>query len=164
LDLLCMATQCLRPLLLARRLECSEVRLQRRLGVNDEIARIGHVHHQVRAQRALLTDHLQLLGEVAMLGEPGELDEPPQRELAPAAATLGPPKRAHEVTRLALQLRLPASEALELRAQRAESIAPLTLQRLRLCLGALERNSQRFHELRDGKLAFLERALRDNLV
>src|ERR1700745_4257962 len=99
-----------------------------------------------------------------MFGEPGELDEAAQRQLAPATTHFGATKRRHEVARLTLQLCLSAGEALELGVQCAEGIAPLALERLYLGLGALERSAERFHELRDRDLALLERSLGDHLV
>ena len=125
---------------------------------------IGHVHHEVRSQRALGCHHLQLLAEVAVLGEPGELHQAPQRELTPAPAHLRAAQRVHKIAGLARQERLAAREALDLGAQAREGVATLALQGLHLRLGALERGTQRLHERRNRDLALLERALGDHLV
>ena len=122
------------------------------------------MHHQVRAQRSLLGDDVQLLAEVAVLGEACELDQALEGELAPAAAHLRTAQRVDEVTGLARQQRLAAGEALDLHAQAREGIAPLAFQRLHLRLGALQGDAQRFDQLRDRDLALLERALGDHLI
>ena len=132
-----------------------EIRIERRLHVHDEIARLGHVHDHVRPQRAVFAEEVQLLGEVAVLGHAGELDDPPQRHLAPAAAHFRPAQRRDEIARLALQLRVTARQPFDLRAQRREGIATLVLQRAHLRFGLLQRGLQRLDELRDGGLAFL---------
>ena len=137
LDLLRMALERHAALLLAGGLERGEVGVERRLGVDHQVARFGHVHDQVRAQRAFLADHLQLLGEVAVLAQAGELHQAAQRQLAPAAAHLRAAQRRDQVARLALQLRLAAGERLDLRAQAGEGLAALALERLHLRLGAL---------------------------
>ena len=151
-------------LLVRRGVEGGEIGVERRLGVDHQVARIGHVHDQIRAQRAFLADHLQLLGEVAVLAEAGKLHQAAQRELAPAAAHLRAAQRGDQIARLALQQRLAAGERLDLGAQGGEGVAALALERLHLRLGALERGAQRLHQLRDGLLALLECALGEDLV
>ena len=163
-DLLRVPAQAHLALLVARRLERGQIGIERRLGIDHQVARIGHVHHEIRAQRALRADQVQLLGEVAVLGEAGELDQAAQGQLAPAAAHLRTAQRGDQIARLALQLRLAAGEGLDLRAQAREGIAPLALERLHLRFGALERDAQRLDQLRDRHLALLERALGDHLV
>src|SRR6185437_15215899 len=119
---------------------------------------------EVRTQSPLRAEEVQLLREVAMLTQAGELDQPPQRELAPAAAHFRTAKRGDEVACLALQLALTACQRLDLCAQGRVSLLPLALERMRLLLGPLERGAQRLDELRDGGLALLEAALCERLV
>ena len=164
LDLLRVAPERLAALLLALRLEGGEKGLERRLGVDHEIARVGHVHDEIGTERACLAHHPQLLGEVAVLGEAGELDQAAKRQLAPAAAHLGTAERGGEVARLALQLRLAAGERLDLGAESRKGLAALALEGLHLRLGALERGAQRLHQLLDGELALPERAGSHGLV
>jgi hypothetical protein len=91
-------------------------------------------------------------------------ERPPQRELTPAAAHLGPAQRGHQIARLALQQRLAPGERLDLRAQTREGIAALAFERLHLCLGAFQGRAQRLDQLRDRHLTLLERALRHHLI
>ncbi len=159
-----MSPERLLALLVRGRLEGGEIRVEWRLGVDHQVACIGHVYDQIRTQRAFLADHLQLLGEVAVLAEAGELHQAAQCQLAPTAAHLRAAQRGDQIARLALQLRLAAGERLDLGAQGREGVAALALECLHLRLGALERDAQRLHQVRDGQLAFLECALGDDLV
>ena len=143
----------------ARRFERAEVGIERSLGVDDEIAFLRHVHDEVWPQHAVLARDPQLLGEIAVLGEPGELDDAPQAQLAPAAAYLGAAQGRREVARLARELRLPAAQGLDLGPERREGLAPLALERKHLRLGAFERGAQRQHQLGDRRLALFQRAL-----
>src|SRR5512146_2643431 len=104
------------------------------------------MHDEVRAQCALLTGDMELLGEIAMLREAGELHQPPQRQLAPATSHLRAPQRRHEIARLPLQLGLAARE------------------RMRVLLRPLEGRPQRLDELRDGGLALLQAARGERLL
>ena len=64
-------------------------RVERHLGVDDDVLAAGEVDHQVGAQQppsSVPCGHL--LGEVAAVHQPGELDDPAQVQLAPAAPDL----------------------------------------------------------------------------
>ncbi len=107
---------------------------------------------------------MHLLGEVTVFGHARQLDQAAQGELAPAAAHLGPTQRRHQVTGLALQLRLSRGQQLDLRAQRRVGITPLAFERLCLGLGPLDRYAQWLYQLRDCGLTLLERAAGDCLI
>ena len=70
-------------------LECFQIRIERRLHVDDEISRLGHVNDEVGSQRAVFARYRKLFGEVAMLGHSREFNEPAERQLAPTPAHLG---------------------------------------------------------------------------
>src|SRR5690348_1059873 len=110
LDLLSVLLHCLLPAFVRRRLERLEIGIERRLHIDDEIAGVGHVHDEVGPQRSFLAKEVELFGEVAMLTEPGELHQPPQRELTPTPAYFRTAKRSDEVASLALQLALTARQ------------------------------------------------------
>src|SRR5690606_35730325 len=109
-----------------------EVRVERRLRIDDEIARVWHVHDEIRSQRAFVAHHVELLAEIAVLREPGELDHATQSELAPPAAHLGASESRHEIARLALELHLAVRQGLDLSAECRERLAALALERLDL--------------------------------
>ncbi len=78
-----------------------EVGVEGHLGVDHHLAPADQVHHQVGAPGAVVEPHL--LGEVAPVHQPGELDRTPEVELAPAATHLRTPERGRERPRLALE-------------------------------------------------------------
>ena len=63
-----------------------EVGVQRHLRVDHDAATTHQAHHQVGPARTVVETHL--LGEVAAVDEPGELDRAAQVQLAPAPAHL----------------------------------------------------------------------------
>ena len=72
---------------LVRRLERLQVRVERRLRVDDHVLAAGQTHDDVgpHADRIVAADRLLLL-EIAVLDHAGELDDALELELAPAAA------------------------------------------------------------------------------
>ena len=62
-----------------------EIRRHRRLRVDEDGAPSGQPHHQVGPQHAVFAAHRDLLGEVAMVHQAGQLDGAAQVDLAPAA-------------------------------------------------------------------------------
>src|SRR6185437_15868218 len=159
-----MLLQRLLPAFVGGSLACLEIGVERCLHIDDEIARIRHVHDEIRPERSILTEEVQLLREIAVLAESGELHQPPQRELTPASAHFRTSQRGDEVARFPLQLSLSARERFDLRAQRGIGLLSLALERVRLLLRALERRAQRLDEVRDGCLALLEAALGERLI
>ena len=78
-----------------------EVGVERHLGVDHDLPVAGQVHHEVGAQRAVVEPHL--LGEVAALDQPGELDRAAQVDLTPPTAHLRLAQRGGERLGLAAQ-------------------------------------------------------------
>ena len=142
------------------RLRRFEIRVERRLDVDDEIARFGQVDHHVGPNGAGFRRLMALGHEVAMLDHAGELDEAAQRDLAPLAAHLRPAQRAHEVARLGAQGVLARRQRLELRADAAVRLAARLVELLQLALGARERLADRRDETVDRLLARGEIAFR----
>jgi len=87
-----------------------EVGGERRHGVHHHGAPARQPHHEVRVQPPVGRVDGVLLGEVAVLGHAGELDDPLQLDLAPAAANLRNPERANEVRGLGAQQGLCVAE------------------------------------------------------
>ena len=84
---------------------------ERHLGVDDHVLSAGQPDHHVRPLPAL-DDHL--LVEVHVRGHARELHHPAQLKLAPPAAGLGPPQRAHQRLRLLAELLRAAPGELDL--------------------------------------------------
>ncbi len=99
------------------RLDRLEVGIQRSLHVHDEIARIRHVHDQIRPHHALVGDDTELFGEIAVLAQARQLDHPAQSHLTPAPAHLGATQGGDKIARLALQLNMSTCETVDLHAQ-----------------------------------------------
>ena len=137
-----------------------EIGVERRLDVDDEIARLGQVNDHVGPNGAVLRRLMALGHEVAVLDHARELDEPAQRDLAPLAANLGPAQRAHEVARLGAQRLLARRERFELLADAAVRLAARLVELLHLALGARERFADRRDEAVDRLLARGQIALR----
>ena len=137
-----------------------EIRVERRLDVDDEIARLGQVDDHVGPNGAVFRRLMALGHEVAVLDHAGELDEAAQRDLAPLAAHLGPAQRADEVARLGAQRVLARRERLELLADAAVRLAARLVELLHLALGARERLADRRDEAVDRLLARRQVAFR----
>ena len=92
-----------RPVVLGRVVGAGEVeeRRQRSLGVHRDRAAAGQRHHEVGTQPAVVEAHL--LGEVAVVDQPGELDRAAQVELAPLPAHLRLAQRGGQGAGLAAQ-------------------------------------------------------------
>ena len=78
-----------------------EERRERRLGVDGDGAPAGEGHHEVRPQPTVV--HADLLGEVAVVHQAGQLDGAAQVQLAPLAAHLRLAQRGGEGGGLAPQ-------------------------------------------------------------
>ena len=77
---------------------------QRDLGVHHDVLAAGQPDHHVRAQRAVVGGHADLLVEVAPGAHPGQLDHPAQLHLPPPAAGLRPPQRGDQGLGLGAEL------------------------------------------------------------
>ena len=84
-----------------------QVRIEWRLGVDDDVFAAGEPDDDVGAHPAIgivrAVDHL-LLFEITVLQHAGELDDAPQLQLAPPAADARPLERIHEPPCLASQV------------------------------------------------------------
>ena len=109
-----------------------QVGVERRLGVDHDVARLGHAHQQIRSQRAAFAATTGLLGEIAVLGQARELDHAAQRDLAPAAAHFRTAQCGGQIARLALQERLHVHQALDLAGDLAGGLAVFAHDALRL--------------------------------
>jgi hypothetical protein len=133
------------------------VRVERRLRVDDHLARLGHAHDQIGTQYLLASLNLRLLGEVAVLDHARQLDQTPQRELTPAAAHFRSPQRRRQIARLALQDVLHVHQAFDLAGEHAVRCNPRSFELGGLCFLLHERRADRLDELLDGFFALLER-------
>ena len=88
-----------------RRLERAQVRVERRLRVDDDVLAAGQADDDVGPHAAIVVavDRLLLL-EIAVLDHAGELDDALQLQLAPAAADARPLERVDQAPRLGLQI------------------------------------------------------------
>src|SRR5690606_26190958 len=85
-----MAIQMLLAQLIVVRLQGIEIRIHWRLGIDDEGLATGEVHHEVGPQALAFIVRRRVLDfEIAMLLHAGHLDDPPQLDLPPLAATGG---------------------------------------------------------------------------
>ena len=111
------------------RLERLEVRVERRLGVDDDVLAAGQVDDDVgpHAAVAVGAGERLLLVEVAVLDHAGELDDALELQLAPAAADAGALQRVDQPRRFAAQVA----------AHRVERAQPLHERRARLDAAAL---------------------------
>ena len=108
-----------------------EIGVEGDLGVDDELLVAGQVHHQVGAQPPVL--ELDLLGEVALVDQAGQLDRAAQVHLPPAPPDLRFAQRRRQRPGLGLQppdlgleLSLPAGAlAVEVLHLVAEPVEPL---------------------------------------
>ena len=136
------------PLVLVVGLDRVEVRVERRLRVDDDVLAARQLHDQVGPQQpAVVVALARLLDEVAVRDHPGELDHALQLHLAPAAANVRRAQRGDEVARLLPEPVLALDDAPQELRDRADLASPLLLERARLLLEALERLPDRL-ELR----------------
>ena len=150
--LLGVALQVLTPARLVRRLERRQVGIERRLGIDHQLARIGQVHDQVRARGPWLPLTWSCSVKSHCSTSPGQFHDAPQREFAPAAAHFRTAQRGHQIAGLAFQPSLAARQLLDLAAQRWPGFAAIRVEPLRLGARGFERRLQRRHQLR--KLLF----------
>ncbi len=133
-----------------------EVGVQRRLHVDDEFAMIRHAHDHVGADDLVFAGGVHLLLEIAVLDHARQLDEPSQRDLAPAAADLGTPQGLDEILCLLCQRPLAKLHRLELRPDAAIGFAARPLELVDLFLRGCERLAKWLYKLLDGFLAFTQ--------
>ena len=88
------------------RLERLQIRIERRLRVDDDVLAAGQPDDDVgpHAAVAVAVGDRELLFEVAVLDHAGQLDDALQLQLAPAAADARPFERVHELARLGAQV------------------------------------------------------------
>jgi hypothetical protein len=153
-----------RPHFVGRSLDGRQVSIERSLDVHDDVAAFGQVHDHIGPQGAILASDVHLLLKVAVRGHAGELDQAPQRNLAPLAADLGFAEGLHQISRLALQGTLRFAHVGEVLAQASEIALPLDLDLAQRLGGARQRLLDRLDERLDRLLAFLQRAVRCLLV
>ena len=90
---------------LVRRLERPEVRIERRLRVDDDVLAAGQPDDHVGPHPAVVVrGHGELLFEVAVLDHARQLDDALELQFAPAAAHAGPLERVDELAGLRAQV------------------------------------------------------------
>ena len=141
---------------LVGRLGRGEIRLERRLHVNDDVAPFGHVHDEIRAHGARRARLMRLLGEVHACRHAGEFDQPPQRDLTPLAAHVGTAQSGDEIAGLARQQALAARERFDLGAHHGKRVDALALDGAELRLGLDEGLANRLHQGLDGRFALAQ--------
>ena len=114
--------------LFVRRLERAQVGVERRLGVDDDLLAAGQPHDRRPAGSGHRRRRLNraLLGEIAVLDHPGELDDALQLQLAPAAADAGPLEGVGQPARFVAQA---LAGGVERRRSAACSWAPFSTRR-----------------------------------
>ena len=106
------------------RLQRVEVRLDRHLRVDDDLAAAGEAHDHVGAEPLpLVARRRLLLVEVAVRDHPCDLDDAAELDLAPAPANLRRAERGHELAGLEAELLLALTELLHLLGQRRRTRA-----------------------------------------
>jgi hypothetical protein len=141
-----------------------EIRLQRRLRVDNDAAVVRQAHDHVRPHPAILAVDRLLLHEVAILEHAGHLDDTLELDLAPAAAHLRRAQRADEVLRLQLQCLLRLCQCADLLGQRAVRGCADLLEVANACVDLVERLAQRLDQSVDLAGARLELALRELML
>ncbi len=135
------------PLGLVARLVGVEEGVQRRLRVDDDLLAAGQVDDQVGPQRAVVAPQRALLAEVAAVDHAGQLDDPLQLQLAPAAARLRLAQGGAEAGRLAAQPLLRGDELAQLLLQRAPLNGAVAVERSELLVGPPQRLADRRDQL-----------------
>ena len=141
-----------------------QVGVQGRLGVHDQLALVGQADDQVRAQALAVVAGGHLLGEVGVGHHAGQLHQPAQGQLAPAAAHAGPAQGLHQVARLVAQGLLGAQQLGQLLVQGAPGLLAGLLQLADLRLGARQGLLQGAHGVAQVLLALLQGGLGAGLL
>src|SRR6476469_182857 len=117
----------------------------------------GELDDEVRAETAVFGRHMRLRLEVAVLEHPGHLDDPPELDLAPAPADVGPVAQGtHQVSGLAAELALSLRELADLDAQLGVRVRARDLELLEFSVDLLQRLGDRRHEMLDRLLPLLQ--------
>jgi hypothetical protein len=106
-------------------IDCSQVGLQRYLGIHYYLMTIGQVHDQIGPQPAIVQGFL--LHKIAVLDHARQLDHALELDFAPAAAHRRGTQRAHQVPRLLRQLVVRGRQAGDQRVQPAVGLAAFFL-------------------------------------
>ena len=142
-DLLRVAGQRGRALSVARRAHRLEIGGERYLGVHDDVAAAGQVHDHVGTQPAVLSLDRDLLDVVAVARQPGQLDDPVERDLPPPPPHLRRAERGDEVAGLAPEPLAQPRQRLHLAPQAAVRLVARLLQLANPGLVARQRVFQR---------------------
>ena len=157
--LLRMTCQRRRARLIALRLGGIQVGIQRRLGIDHQIAPFAHVHDQIRPLHARVTRHARLLGEITVRRHAGELHDAAQGQFTPATADLRAAQCPDQIACLALQSTLAERQLFNLRAQARERIAAFAFHASQLLFAFLQRLANRLDHLPERALAFTQRTV-----
>src|SRR5439155_23893136 len=128
-------------------LERLEIRLERRLRVDDDVLAAREPDDQVRATGAPVVTDRRLLREIAIREHARGLDDAPELHLSPAAAHDRRAEGGDEIARLLAELALGVRETAHLRQQRAICLGSGALQLLDLPVDLLEGFLDRADEL-----------------
>ncbi len=135
---------------LVRRLARLEEALQRHLGVDDHGLAAGQADDQVGADPGpVRSDGPHLLLEVAVADHAGDLDDPAELQLAPAAPHGRRPQGGDEVGRLRAQVALGQRERLDLGQHGGVGLGPGHLEALHPVLDLLQNLGHRADEAGD---------------
>ena len=145
-----------------------EIRLERHLGVDDEVLAARVPDDEIRPEQAsVVVAAARLLHEVAVGEHAGELDDALELHLAPPAAHVRCAQRGDEAAGLLSQQLLPLHDGAQVLVDRADGREALLLERLRLLLEAVERLGDRLQlrlgETEQRRRARLERIVRERL-
>jgi hypothetical protein len=105
-----------------------QVRVQRRLGIDDHAATVGEAHHDVGPARAIRAGVGALLDEVGVRDHARLLQHPTQLHLAPGAPHLVVPQRARQPPCLGADLLVGATQAADGLAQHGRLALALLLE------------------------------------
>jgi hypothetical protein len=141
---------------LVLRLERVEVRLERRLRVDDDLLASRELDEQVGPEPRAVGGDRRLLDEVAVGEHPGHLDHSAQLDLAPAAAHDRRAQGRDEVAGLRTQLLLRLGQLPHLHAQLGVRLCPGDLELLELPVHLLQRLPDRGDEVLHRLAALLE--------
>jgi len=145
-------------------IERLEIRRERSLRIHDDRLASRQPDDDVRTDASVLRRDSGLLGEVAVFGEPCELDDTTQLNLAPVAAHVRLTQRLDEGPGLASQRREPKAKGSDLLVQPGGRGDAIAFDFAEFAVHLLERVGDRTHQFRDRLLSLLEIGGRSDLI
>ena len=131
-------------------LDGGEVGIQRRLGIDDDFASVGHAHDHIRSYGPTLGGQVLLFIEVAVLHHAGQFRQPLQRHLPPLPTYLRSAQGLHQVSGLGLQQLLCLGHGFQMLGEGTVGLTAVLLQFMQLLFRFFQRFSDRLDQAFDG--------------